>query len=90
MVKKDQILSLEYYRYKGMFSGSFKGMRYRIEKITKGEEDFFEVYVWPEPYNFEMTSKEVMKEKNFPFTDEGRESVVNWINENYKKGVYEK
>ena len=33
MIEKDKILSLEFYNYKGIFSGSLKGMRYRIEKI---------------------------------------------------------
>lgn len=32
LLKREQILSLEYYNYKGIFTGSIMAMHYRIEK----------------------------------------------------------
>ena len=84
MIEKDKILSLEFYNYKGIFSGSLKGMRYRIEKIKKEDEtDKFLVSVWDEPYSFDATPEE-----KIVFSEEGRGEVVKWLNqyylENYK------
>lgn len=79
-LRRDQILSLEYYNYKGIFTGSMKAMRYRIEKIEEEENKFFLVHIWQGPYNFDVTSKEEMRKKEFPFTEEGAEEVTDWIN----------
>lgn len=89
MIEKDKILSLEFYNYKGIFSGSLKGMRYRIEKIKKEDEtDKFLVSVWDEPYSFDVTPKEKITQNEIAFSEEGRGEVVRWLNqyylENYK------
>ena len=89
MIEKDKILSLEFYNYKGIFSGSLKGMRYRIEKIKKEDEtDKFLVSVWDEPYSFDVTPEEKITQKEIAFSEEGRGEVVEWLNqyylENYK------
>lgn len=82
MIEKSKILSLEFYNHKGIFTGSLKGMRYRIEKVTKEEEKeaVFLVHVWKEPYNYEVTPKEEMEKKQVPFTEEGKETIVDWLN----------
>lgn len=46
-------------------------------------EDQFEAVVYPEPYCFEATPDENKVKNTFPFTEEGRESVVNWLNDQY-------
>ena len=89
MIEKDKILSLEFYNYKGIFSGSLKGMRYRIEKIKQEDEtDKFLVSVWDEPYSFDATPEEKIVQKEIVFSEEGRGEVVKWLNqyylENYK------
>lgn len=80
-LRREQILSLEYYNYKGIFTGSMKAMNYRIEKKEEEEKKSFLVHIWKGPYNFEATSKEEMRKKEFPFTNEGAEEVTGWINE---------
>ena len=81
MIENSKILSLEFYNYKGIFTGSLKGMRYRIEKIVEeGEEAIFWVHVWREPYNYEVTPKVEMDKKKFPFNEDGRKEIVNWLN----------
>lgn len=88
-LRREQILSLEYYNYKGIFTGSIKAMNYRIEKIDEEEKKSYLVHIWQGPYNFEVTSKEEMRKKEFPFTDEGAEEATDWINEVYENDFME-
>lgn len=86
MIENSKILSLEFYNYKGIFTGSLKGMRYRIEKVTKEEEQaVFLAHAWKEPYNFEVTPKEEMEKKEFEFSEEGKQEMVEWLNILYGK-----
>ena len=62
------------------FSGSHHGMRYYLNS----SEDTLNVWLYPEPWCFEMTPEEDKIYKNFPFTQEGLDSAVDWINENFK------
>ena len=36
---------------KEKFTGSHKGLRFRMEKLEENEENFLFVSVWPEPYS---------------------------------------
>lgn len=84
MIENSKILSLEFYNYKGIFTGSLKGMRYRIEKVTNEEEQVaFLAHAWKEPYNFEVTPKEEMDKKEFAFSEEGKQEMVEWLNTLY-------
>ena len=77
-VKKESFVPMAFFM-KEAYTGSFKGMRYRVIK----SEDQFEAVVYPEPYCFEATPDENKVKNTFPFTEEGRESVVNWLNDQY-------
>ena len=65
LIEKETILSLEFYNYKGIFTGSLKQMRYRICKIEEEEKKFFEVSVWGGPYNYDVTPEEEMEVQKF-------------------------
>lgn len=84
MVTEESVLTLEYYNYKGVFTGSMKGIRYRIEKLQEETEVYFWVHIWDEPYSYEATSKEEMVERKFAFSYEGRKELVEWINAYYE------
>ena len=58
-VKKESFVPMAFFK-KEAYTGSFKGMRYRV---IKSEDQFVK--------------------NTFPFTEEGRESVVNWLNDQY-------
>ncbi len=79
MLKKELFMPMGFFK-KEAYTGSMKGMRYRI---CRGE-DGFEVSVYPEPYCYEATPEERKIKAVFPFTEEGREQVVDWINEQYQ------
>lgn len=77
-IEKAELMPLNYYK-KSTFTGGYRGMRYRIEKM---EQEFLAT-IWPEPYNFETTAEEKKERKQFPFSEEGREEIVQWLNQCY-------
>ena len=43
---------------KEKFTGSHKGLRFRMEKLEENEETLLFVSVWPEPYSYDFTPEE--------------------------------
>ena len=72
-------ISIQYIK-KDDFTGSYKGMRYRLSKAREG----MEVVIWPGPYNFIKTPEQKKQRKEFPLTIEGKEEAVRWLNEQYE------
>ena len=64
------------------FSGSYKGMRFFMKTYDK---ENITVYVYPEPYSFEHTKEELKETITFPYTEEGVDQCINWLNEKYEK-----
>ena len=58
MITTEDVLSLNFYK-KEKFTGSYRGMRYLLEK-SKDEEDadIFRCHIWPGPYNYASTPDE--------------------------------
>ena len=72
-------ISIQYIK-KDDFTGSYKGMRYRLAKSGDG----MEVVIWPGPYNFIKTPETKKQRKEFPLSIEGKEDAVKWLNEQYE------
>ncbi|MBR4981868.1 MAG: GNAT family acetyltransferase [Lachnospiraceae bacterium] len=72
-------ISIQYIK-KDDFTGSYRGMRYRLSKTGDG----MEVVIWPGPYNYIKTSETKKQRKDFPLTMEGKEDAVKWLNEQYE------
>lgn len=83
MIENEDILNMNFYK-KEKFTGSYRGMHYRIEKYSQDDTDLFRVYIWPGPYNFDTTPENQKKSTTFPFTPEGKEQVVDWMNEQWR------
>lgn len=69
---------------KEVFCGSERGMRFRLAKVSseeKGEE--LEAVIWPEPFNYATTAEEKKERKQFPFTKDGIEQAVAWMNQKH-------
>lgn len=79
MITSDDILNMNFYK-KEKFTGSYLGMRYLIRK----EDDNFRAFIWPGPYNYETTPDEKKTDSTFPFTPEGKQQVVDWLNEQWE------
>ena len=73
-INKKDLLPLSFLQ-KSPYTGSFRGIRYRIEKQEEGEEKSLLVYTWPEPYAFSHTSEEEKEKKSFSFSEKGLEEI---------------
>ncbi len=84
MIKDEDVLSFNYYTYGEPFTGSDQGKRFRLSRISddsSGEEkQYFEAVVWPEPFAEDFTDDEKKLKERFPFTEEGKDEAVDWIN----------
>lgn len=87
MIQRKDILSIAYMK-KATFTGSYKGMRYRLKRVNEQEEDMLQVVIWDGPYNFEVTAEEKKEYKEFPFSEDGICQAVAWLNDSWqqKKG----
>lgn len=90
MITNDDILNMNFYK-KEKFTGSYLGMRYLIKKDSEPEDaedtsenaprrDIFRATIWPGPYNFATTPDDKKISATFPFTPEGKQQVVDWLN----------
>jgi hypothetical protein len=96
MIEIKDLLNINYYNYGQCFTGSEKGMRYRVAREPlinvfraseeeKNIEPKLKVTVWSEPYCYEKTDDELKTDNYFEFSTEGINSAVSWLNEIYKK-----
>ena len=74
---------------KSAFTGSYRGMRYRLKKETvtaeEEEKDVIRAVVWPEPFAFQETPDEQKKWEDFPFGEEGLKDAVEWLNKEHEE-----
>ena len=83
-VQKDKFMPLAFFK-KSAFTGSLNGMRYKVEKSEKSEEEVVLVaYVWPEPFSFDHTEQDKITQTEFTFDEAGIDNAVDWINERYQ------
>lgn len=84
MIDHNTILTFNHYKKGKPFTGSLKGMRYRIIKSPAENEDDtdkFRVDTWPEPLCYEATDPEKITVQFFAFSQEGYEDVIAYLNE---------
>lgn len=84
MITTEDVLNMNFYK-KEKFTGSYKGMRYLLKKDKDNEEkDIFRCYIWPGPYGFDATPEDKKVMTVYPFTAEGKQQAVDWMNEQWK------
>lgn len=84
MLTYDDVLNLNYYK-KTNYTGWINGMRFLIRR--EAPEDggaVFHAWVWPGPYIFDLAEDSVKTDMTAPFTEEGKRTVVDWINAQYE------
>ena len=78
-IKDTDIYKLNYFTYNRAFTGSYGNMRYRLIR-KKDEEEVLSAAVYPQPYCWEETDDEKKQIQEFPFTEEGRSEMIEWLN----------
>lgn len=84
MLMRLDFLSLNFVK-KEDFAGSYRGMRFLLRQETVDEEKKLRVYLWSEPFCFEVTPDAEKLSKLFAFSEEGLGQAIDWMNENYEK-----
>lgn len=75
-------LSVKYLK-KQPYSGSHQGMRFRLH--APKDSDTVSVWIYPEPWCFETAPEEDKTLREFPFTPEGLEEAIRWLNASYEE-----
>ena len=79
MLTRDDVLSLGYLK-KAVFHGSYRGMRFQMQKSSCDEETILLVYAWPEPFTFDKTADDLKISQEFSFDNDGLAQSVDWLN----------
>ncbi|MDE5966448.1 MAG: GNAT family acetyltransferase [Lachnospiraceae bacterium] len=85
-LSKDCIPNHNYFTFKQPFLGSHQKMRYRIVCEPPGQEGGEQQYLavtYPDEFCFEKTAEEKKIFQRFPFTEQGRETVMEWLDSQY-------
>lgn len=84
MLTADDVLNLNYYK-KASYSGWINGMRFLIRREAPEDGDAcFHAWVWPGPLIFDRTDDALKEEFTAPFTADGKQQTVDWINAQYE------
>lgn len=69
------------------FKGSYNGKRFMFQKVKneKDNSDALKLYVWDDVYNFENTQDSDKVVIDLPFTKEGIEEGIDYIEKNSSK-----
>ena len=88
MLTRMQLFPLNFYK-KQKFTGSIGKMNFRLEKkeieVDEGEKKvIFRSSIWKGPFCYDVTKKEEITEKDFPFSEDGMNEVIDYFNEQGK------
>ena len=75
-----------YFNFKLPFKGSYKQMRFYVEKKKAEEEGGADTYLavtYPDKVSFEETPEEEKIKESFSFDLEGRKQVLEWLDAQY-------
>ena len=87
MIEREDVMPISFLKME-KFTGSYLGMRYRMEKsvVTSGEgeeakeETVLRVVSWPEPFAYDFTPADQKKAETFSFDEQGIEDGIEWLN----------
>lgn len=90
MIEYTDVMPIPFLK-KESFTGSYQGMRYRMQKkevpVSETSEETvtkLSVFIWPQPFCFDKTESSEKTEKIFDFNPDGIREAVDWLNQNYK------
>lgn len=73
------------YLKKEKFTGSYQGMRFRMEQAEEDGQPRLAVTVWPEPYSHDATPETERERVLFDFDGDGIGKGVEWLNRKYEE-----
>lgn len=94
-ITAEDTFRLTFYDYGQPYYGSYCGMRFRLardpmvnvygkSKEVKEDGKLIAI-IWPGLKAFEYTDEEEKTSAEFPYTEEGKEAAIQWLNEQYEQ-----
>lgn len=88
MIERNALYHVPYYE-KAPFTGSYRGMRYKLEKIDREDNaPALRATIWPGPFCFDATPEEKKEAEFFDFSDDGIAAACDWLNRKYSAGEH--
>lgn len=78
------IISIPFLK-KSAFTGSFRKMRYRLEKATEEDREQLKATYWWRDVCWEKVLDDEKHSADFSFDKEGLEEAIVWLNQTYEK-----
>ena len=94
-ITEEDTFRLSFYDYGQPYYGSYCGMRFRLardpmvnvygkSKEVKEDGKLIAI-IWPGPKAFTYIDEEDKTSAEFPYTVEGKEAAIQWLNEQYEQ-----
>ena len=76
-----------FFKYGGIYTGGHNGMRYKIERTGEKPDYVLNVLIWQGPYASTAMKEEDITAKEFEYSEEGRSSAIQWIQDMYDTNI---
>lgn len=87
MINEKEIMPFNFFKYGGIYTGGHNGMRYKIERIGEKPDYVLNVLIWQGPYASTAMKEEDITAKKFEYSEEGRSSAIQWIQDMYDTNI---
>ena len=87
MINEKEIMPFNFFKYGGVYTGGHNGMRYKIERTGEKRDYVLNVLIWQGPYASTAMKEEDITAKKFEYSEEGRSSAIQWIQDMYDTNI---
>ena len=84
MIDPNGIMPLNFFKYKGVYTGQHNGMRYMLKQTGEKPDLKLSACVWRGPYASCAVKEEDKTTEIFELTEDGRLAAVEWIRQQYE------
>ena len=87
MINEKEIMPFNFFKYGGIYPGGHNGMRNKIERTGEKPDYVLNVLIWQGPYASTAMKEEDITAKEFEYSEEGRSSAIQWIQDMYDTNI---
>ena len=87
MINEKEIMPFNFFKYGGIYTGGHNAMRYKIERTGEKPDYVLNVLIWQGPYASTAMKEEDITAKKFEYSEEGRSSAIQWIQDMYDTNI---
>ena len=87
MINEKEIMPFNFFKYGGIYTGGHNGMGYKIERTGEKPDYVLNVLIWQGPYASTAMKEEDITSKEFEYSEEGRSSAIQWIQDMYDTNI---